>query len=1121
MAKADQQLIEKLDKYEKNLDQLYDIFDEYRITEAELNLHHSMAQKGLKATEDLILAMKTMARIGGKADLPLAEKTLRQAKAQLKLFSVQLSGWINLVSEAQKTTREICQAAEQEQNQSERENVKTQAGATLHRLALELDQRRKSLNRAWQDLAQDSDNLALQVGRLKAVLQQREFFQNTYQGMAANLTQLRQAGNDLDKAEKLLKKLRALRMAFSVVRVRDIRFELFALQDRLLQTQTPESDPVWARIENSINKTNELYLPENLPQLIKYPPLAQDFLNNESNPDPARLRENFGRAQNLVDQAQGLLPQIRQNLLQASNSQALFAGLTKARACLARLDSQASHTNEQNLTNQINRFRWRIEDAERKLHLFQKWNRDTQVTKKQMEQLVRQAQALHEAQTQAASQFDESQYGPSAESLLGGLEQSLDQLEQALAQLNQMQAPMHGAAQNAREEKRKTCGQAEKAAHHSSPGQEEIRIWHNRAEQGCRQVELQVENTETGLMEAIRATEQSLNHARNQNRELQKALDQLLKKIKLGAHLRVNLEQARQLLAQAEEMWHKVKRDAKGLAEKKKKDYEDVLRLLVEIGRSQDKNPQNRELAQLKQSTRELAERYQNTRPTEKPEKPMAPYILISATKGLEKAISKLEDQAAEAAKALRKSQIALSQALTKLNASQNLKARARQALAQAKACLTSLARATGAGADQSLAIRQALSDCDFEKAQSLINKLPPGPVHTGQQARLDQARNQEGVIENLVNQARQAYTQCEYLKADEFLARALNKAQCSKHKKSITDKMQKNQAAQRLEAGLKKLVDQAREQYRDCYPDKALDTLKTALNQAKCEKHIQSIKAKIKLAQKLKEYEKNTFSLLEKANKLYRDAKYLDAKKLLQEASEYTSCKRIKGKLAGKIKTVQAKIDSRTTDTQSIDEQEQSNQTSCQIFLNQLNDKRAEIKKHIAYFSRLKENNQSKELTGRAACRIVDASKEMSRLKLAAKESGCLDAARIKNPLGLNAVPGLVCYLHRGGGGNQRQTIQYDAGACAALRKNMGKMLKILKKRLRIYTNYKNSMPSSPNSVHKALLQRAACSLVIGVRDYRVYWQKSKKKGCPWLNSMRLPAVYDQANLPHCPNYQ
>ncbi|KIX14442.1 hypothetical protein [Dethiosulfatarculus sandiegensis] len=1066
--RADRQIVKQIEEHEKILDELYDALDDYRITEAELNLHHSMAQKGLQATEGLIIALKNMAVIGGRADMPLAQSALRQAKAQLKLFTGQLNGWLKFTKEVKEATSEICQRADQESDQVrtaiDQENAHRRGQETISRLRMELEQRRKSLNRAWRDLADDSDSLALQAGRLHALLQHRELFQNTYREMAKNLTKLKQAREDLDKAEKLLRKLKSLRMAFSLVKLRDIKADLFTLQDRLLEASAPETDPIWARLERAIQKTDEIYLPQDLPVLIKFDPLAQDFINYESNPNLARLRETFDRAQSIVDQAENLLPQIQEKLHEASNSQALFAGLSKARACLARLTPAGEQsTEEQDLTDQINQLRSRMEDAHRKLHLFLKWRRDVQVNQKEMDKLVNEAKRLYEAQAESAILLDESPYGPGPDSLLEGMEQSLARLETALSQLNKFGGAMDEAAQGAQDEQKKTCGQAEKATLAPQPSQDEVHVWHNQAEQGYHQVELQVEHAESGLLDAVRAAEQSLNQAQDQSRELEAATDGLLKKLKAAANMRVNLDKARELLDQAEQMWETLQKDVKGIAKQKTKGYEDTLPLLVAIGRLLDPNPQNRELSKLREGCQEVAEQYKNAKPID-PDPPMAPYPVLAAAQGLERAIARLEERAARASMALRKSKVALKQAVEQLNASQKAKTRARRALGQAQACLTSLARVMGAGPAQGQVVKQAINGCDFVSARDLINNLPAGPL-----------RNQ---LENELNQALS------------------------------------------LEQELKKLVNQAREQFKDCHPGKALKILNKALSQAKCEKHTKSINTKIKSAQKLKAYEEITFSLFKKANKLYVDGKYQKAKELLQKAAKHTSCKRIRKKLGDKIKIVKARIASETTGTPPLDQEEQTSQTSCQGYINQINDTKKVIKEQLAYYSRLREANRPREVVGPVACRIVDASKEMSDLKLAAKEAGCLQAARIKNPLGLNAAPGLVCHIYRGGNTvQQRQNPQYDAGACAALRKNMLKFQRILKKRLTIYNNYKRTMPSSPTSVDRALLQRAACSLVIGVRDYQDQWQRSKEKRCPWLNSLLLPAAYNQANLPHCPN--
>jgi len=136
----------------------------------------------------------------------------------------------------------------------------------------------------------------------------------------------------------------------------------------------------------------------------------------------------------------------------------------------------------------------------------------------------------------------------------------------------------------------------------------------------------------------------------------------------------------------------------------------------------------------------------------------------------------------------------------------------------------------------------------------------------------------------------------------------AVQKTVCSKYKEFLNKKMAKIRKAQALETWLKARVDEARNEYKACEYDKALEILNTALGKARCKKHIESIKNKIKIAQKAKAHESKTLALFEKAKGLYKKGEFKDALAVLEEARGHTKCKKYIDSLGEKIAKVKGK---------------------------------------------------------------------------------------------------------------------------------------------------------------------------------------------------------------------
>ena len=246
---------------------------------------------------------------------------------------------------------------------------------------------------------------------------------------------------------------------------------------------------------------------------------------------------------------------------------------------------------------------------------------------------------------------------------------------------------------------------------------------------------------------------------------------------------------------------------------------------------------------------------------------------------------------------------------------------------------------------------KAALQACGFEKARSLIDQMPAGTKKTELEQEYQASVELENRLKALVNKANGEYKGGNYRDAFSTLHDALSEAKCDKHRESINKKIalvnkallkpynharvalqacefekarslidqipdgpqkteleREYQMSMELEDNLKAMVNQARNDYKSCKYDEALAILNKALSQAKCSKHIESIKNKITMAENRKAHEEITQRLHKEAKSLYKRKDYDGALAKLQQAYNHTKCDRYKDSLSSMIAKVQGK---------------------------------------------------------------------------------------------------------------------------------------------------------------------------------------------------------------------
>jgi hypothetical protein len=230
---------------------------------------------------------------------------------------------------------------------------------------------------------------------------------------------------------------------------------------------------------------------------------------------------------------------------------------------------------------------------------------------------------------------------------------------------------------------------------------------------------------------------------------------------------------------------------------------------------------------------------------------------------------------------------VKISGAFATKNAPANLK-RARECYASLKEAKET---APQVAEDTSADIEATLQSCDFEKARTLIDQMPAGQKKTGLEQKYQAAVDLENRLKALVEKASGEYKSRKYGDALSTLDKALLEAKCERHLESINKKIaivnaavlkvynnakaalqscnfekakkfidmmpagskkteldQEYQAAIELENRLKALVNEANGEYTNRRYEDALSTLGVALDDAKCDRHIESINNKIAL---------------------------------------------------------------------------------------------------------------------------------------------------------------------------------------------------------------------------------------------------------------------------------
>lgn len=959
----------RLATLEKAISGLEDIAAKYSLKQAEINLLASSArQQEAKALADLQSAIESLPRLSGKTNLKEAEQALARVRSETGALLKALSVWKSQVDRARQTQDQACADAQKlgqvpKPSQEQISGWVARADSSLTNATQGLRLYRIELTSVRDALVPAKVMLAAQLARLEAFLAQGPKYQAAYDSQASHIAALRAAGQDLAKAKSMLAQLMALRPA-RPASTDSMRQELDKLKGM------PGAASLIPRIDAALAKLDKAALPQSLPEVGDLSPRAMELIGQAGQLDSAAVALNLTRARRVAQGSRTAVSKAQAALDESSSPLAGFGSLSRGRSCLESLRQAKGGPPDQALYK-IGLLQSSLEEEERREHLFQVRLQENQQRRRDLRRMA--GDAEHKASTylSLADELDR-QLGPvDPEPTIQAIEQDLAALKQHVADLGESSQRLSQAMAGARQQGRDICQKAARATAAPRPAAAEVKAWHTQAQSGLQQLRQDIEAARRGLqVQAGFISGQTAKLSADKDR-LAATKDKMLIWLRAQADLQSQLTQARDMVKAAAEMWTKHQREdleLGGLRLQASVALGKIYGGVSELAADQQSAASLRRLEAIKRRASALARRYQQTTKPVAIPKPVdslrAQYFLRKLGQTMADTVSSIS----RAKEIMDKASGAPARADKAREASVRQRSEANGVLAEADKCLAALANPAVVDGPALAKAGKAIADCDYPLAQSLLGGLAPGP----EQGRLSRQ-----------------------LAAD--LA---------------------------LETELRGMVDTARAQYKDCRLNPALATLTQALAKAKCPSHRQSLTKKIELARKRGQYEQTTLDLFAKANTLYKNGNYKEAKALLEKAKAHTSCQRFRDSLDKKIAMVNQKAEdiSIVDDGQNGDNRRQT--SPCAGFAQQMQAQAEQVRQAWRHWGALKQAGQPESVTGPAACQVAEAIQRFEALRKKSRSARCRDAANYSRPNGAPSWPGAACGAWKR---SQGQTQQND----------------------------------------------------------------------------------------------
>jgi chromosome segregation ATPase len=889
---------------ESALADLGKIASRYRAIEVELALHLSAARRNeaqaLTNYPDYKVTLDSLTLLTLKPSVEDTKMALERVRKRTRELESALAAWNQQVRQARDAQNEICANANKarvgsiSQPTPEQITQWNDSGTRLletHTAAVR--EKQKALSASWDALNSVSAGLGIQVGRLEVLLARQEEFQTAYSRLTALgatcKATCKEAEQDLARARELQKDLIDLMKKVIAIDQIGLHDELERLQQKAASATDVPSDSdrenLKDRIDSALVKLKSMTLSPTLPVVGELDYRCKRFISQTVQVDPAAMTADFQQAESVVASGRPVLSKARAALKEASSAQAGFGGLGDARSCLASLrlaQADAGETDVDTVFSLVEDLQTRLEKVERQEHLFTIRNQENRARSKEMKRMVKDArnicQTWHHVDEELAERLgrlETDQAMQNLENLLSGLAKHLGKLKEAARTLAE-------AVQEAEQQQKAICDRAARADSGPTPSSAELQNWHQESESGLNRVRQAMEAASRTAQVHAGLVAAQTPKVDASKRELSAVKDSLLIWIKTTADCHVQMTRAQDLLKQASEIWKQVNSEGEELESRRKANLKELSEIQAAAATLAPRlvNPATiAELNAIEARAATLAERYHQTTVVGE----LAPpglYIMTTSSdlRGLGDARGTHEQKASQAMRLIKKADSALEQAKSVREATGRDRSSTAGVLAEADRCVSALAKAVSTADETVAKARQALQECGYAQVQTLLNKIAQGP--------------------------------------------------------DKDDLVREVEAGQKLESELESMVDEARALYRECRFNKVRPILDRALANAKCPDHKKSIKRKIELNDKRRNYEEPTIALFKEADALYRDGKYLGALDKLRQARKRTSCQRFRDSLDKKIAKVQGKIDSGESESQAQQDmdQEPEGKRSCSI---------------------------------------------------------------------------------------------------------------------------------------------------------------------------------------------
>ena len=962
----------RLATLEKAISGLEDIAAKYSLKQAEIDLLASSArQQEAKALADLQSAIESLPRLSGKTNLKEAEQALARVRSETGALLKALSVWKSQVDRARQTQDQACADAQKlgqvpKPSQEQISGWVARADSGLTNATQGLRLYRIELTSVRDALLPAKVMLAAQLARLEAFLAQGPKYQAAYDSQASHIAALRAAGQDLAKAKSMLAQLMALRPA-RPASTDSMRQELDKLKGM------PGAASLIPRIDAALAKLDKAALPQSLPEVGDLSPRAMELIGQAGQLDSAAVALNLTRARGVAQGSRTAVSKAQAALDESSSPLAGFGSLSRGRSCLESLRQAKGGPPDQALYK-IGLLQSSLEEEERREHLFQVRLQENQQRRRDLRRMA--GDAEHKASTylSLADELDR-QLGPvDPEPTIQAIEQDLAALKQHVADLGESSQTLSQAMAGARQQGRDICQKAARATAAPRPAAAEVKAWHTQAQSGLQQLRQDIEAARRGLqVQPGFISGQTAKLSADKDR-LAATKDKMLIWLRAQADLQSQLTQARDMVKAAAEMWTKHQREdleLEGLRLQASVALGKIYGGVSELAADQQSAASLRRLEAIKRRASALARRYQQTTKPVAIPKPVdslrAQYFLRKLGQTMADTVSSIS----RAKEIMDKASGAAARADKAREASVRQRSEANGVLAEADKCLAALANPAVVDGPALAKAGKAIADCDYPLAQSLLDGLAPGP---------ERDRLSRQLADGLA-----------------------------------------------LETELRGMVETARAQYKDCRLNPALATLTQALDKAKCPSHRQSLTKKIELARKRGQYEQTTLDLFAKANTLYKNGNYKEAKALLVKAKAHTSCQRFRESLGKKIAMVNRKAE----DVRIVDDGQNGDnrrQTSpCAKYVERLKVQATEIQRGIQRYSSARQSSTGnlRDALGPIACEVVQASGAFGQIQQQARNAGCLEVNQIQNPAGGmgTAAIDLDCHRWKQSHGDRRQT--------------------------------------------------------------------------------------------------